>query len=90
MRTLKLKKQFKKDFKKSNRNPRHDIDKLAYVIDLLIEHGELSEEYRPHRLIGNWTPKLECHIQPDFLLIYEVDDFNVTLYRCGSHSELFL
>lgn len=90
MRTLKLKKQFKKDFKKSNRNPRHDIDKLAYVINLLITHGELSEEYRPHRLIGNWTPKSECHIQPDFLLIYEVNDADVTLYRCGSHSKIFL
>jgi mRNA interferase YafQ len=89
MRILKLKKQFKKDFKKSNKNPRHDISQLAYVIDLLAEHGELPTEYRAHQLVGNWTPKLECHIQPNFLLIYEVDDINVILYRCGSHSELF-
>ena len=89
MRILKLKKQFKKDFKRSNRNSRHDISKLAYVVDLLTEEGELPEKYRSHQLVGNWTPKLECHVQSDFLLIYEVDDMNVILYRCGSHAELF-
>ena len=89
MRTLKYTKQFKKDLKKAKRNSKRDIDKLLLVVDLLRENGELPNEYLPHPLIGNWLPHWECHIQPDFLLIYTVDDGMVKLARCGSHSELF-
>ena len=71
------------------KNPRHDTDRLALASDILQVEGELPEEYLPHQLSGKWSPKLECHIQPDFLLIYEVSDSEVVLHRCGSHSELF-
>jgi len=81
--------QFKKDLKKANRNPRQDTEKLFKVIDILADEGVLPEEYLPHPLSGNWFSKWECHIQPDFLLIYEVSKESLRLERCGSHSELF-
>jgi mRNA interferase YafQ len=89
VRSVETTRQFRRDFKKADRNPRHDIDKLELVVDLLQETGALPDEYRPHPLSGNWRPSWECHIQPDFLLIYEVADDTLTLRRCGSHSELF-
>lgn len=56
---------------------------------MLQEDGSLPEQYSPHILSGAWHPRWECHVQPDFLLIYDVDDQFVSLHRCGSHSELF-
>jgi len=89
VRSLKYTKQFKKDLRRAKRDSRKDVDKLQLVVDLLRENGELSSEYFPHPLIGNWLPHWECHIQPDFLLIYTVNDDMLKLARCGSHSELF-
>lgn len=60
------------------------------VIHTLGTGGILPEKYKDHALIGNWIGCRECHIRPDFLLIYKIDDSNtVTLARLGSHSELF-
>ncbi len=81
--------RFKKDLKKANKSPRQDTEKLFKVIDILADEGALLEEYLPHPLSGNWVLKWECHIQPDFLLIYEVTEESLRLERCGSHSELF-
>lgn len=89
MRKIIIKNSYKKDYKKALKNPRQDTNKLNDTIELLAELGILPDEYKPHALIGNWKPSYECHIQPDFLLIYQVDDEILELYRCGSHSELF-
>lgn len=89
MRAVVTRSRFKKDLKKAKKNPRQDIQKLQDVVGLLCLNGELPAEYLPHQLIGNYSPKQECHIQPDFLLIYEVFEDEVVLHRCGSHSELF-
>ncbi len=89
MRILKVTKQFKKDLKKVKRNSKFNIEKLFYIVDILSKNGELPPEYLPHQLIGNWKPHWDCHIQPDFILIYAVDDKVLKLARCGSHSELF-
>jgi len=89
MRELKKTKQFKKDFKKAGRNPRQDTYELNQVIECLLLEGEIDEKYKPHVLIGDWSPLSECHIQRDFLLIYDLTDDDLKLYRCGSHSELF-
>ena len=82
--------QFKKDLKlakKQNKN----LDKLFVVIDLLANGGTLDEEYKDHDLTGNYTGARECHIEPDWLLIYEIrgDVLVLMLYRFGTHSELF-
>ena len=89
MREILITKRFKKDLKKAKNNPRQDTEKLLAVIETLAIHGVLSEEYLPHCLSENWKPKWECHIQPNFLLIYEVTKEVLRLERCGSHSELF-
>lgn len=82
--------QFKKDLKlakKQNKN----LDKLFEVIDILANGGTLDAKYRDHDLTGNYKGTRECHIEPDWLLIYEIcgDVLVLMLYRLGSHSELF-
>ena len=71
MREILITRRFKKDLKKAKKNPRQDTGKLL-AIETLAIHGTLSDDYLPHYLSGNWSPKWECHIQPNFLLIYEV------------------
>jgi addiction module toxin, relE/stbE family len=82
--------QFKKDLKlakKQNKN----LDKLFEVIALLSEGVKLDVKYRDHDLVGNYKGARECHIEPDWLLVYEYrnDVLVLMLYRLGSHSELF-
>ena len=68
-----------------------DIDKLFYVIGVLANGETLDEKYRDHDLSGNFKGCRECHIEPDWLLIYEIDNnvLVLVLNRVGSHSELF-
>ncbi len=86
---IRLTTRYKKDLKKAKKNPRQDTVRLIDAIEILAETQVLPDEYKPHPLIGNFLPKWECHIQPDFLLIYEILDNVLYLHRCGSHSELF-
>ena len=82
--------QFKKDVKLAKKQGK-DIDKLFDVIGMLANGNQLDEKYRDHDLSGNYKGCRECHIEPDWLLIYEIfDDILVLmLNRVGSHSELF-
>ena len=89
MRSLRVTSKFKKDLKKAEKNPRIDTLKLKVAIQLLAQNGELPPDYSSHPLSGNWKPFCDCHIQPDFLLIYEVTETELHLRRCGSHSDLF-
>lgn len=82
--------KFKKDLKKaSKRNLK--IEKLEKVIDILANGEMLSEKYRDHELNGNYSGCRECHIEPDWLLIYEIhnDKLILILTRTGTHSNLF-
>ena len=82
--------KFKKDLKKaSKRNLK--IEKLEKVIDILANGEMLSEKYRDHELSGNYSGCRECHIEPDWLLIYEIhnDKLILILTRTGTHSDLF-
>ena len=81
---------FKRDLKRAKKQ-RRDLDKLASVIDTLATEMQLPESYRDHQLSGNFIGKRECHIDPDWLLIYEIDKDAGILYliRVGSHSDLF-
>ncbi|MBR4861527.1 MAG: type II toxin-antitoxin system YafQ family toxin [Firmicutes bacterium] len=87
---IKFTSQFKKDLKLAKRQNKN-TDKLFYVIEKLAKGEPLEEVYRDYDLIGNYRGCRECHIEPDWLLIYEiVDDVLVLmLYRVGTHSELF-
>ncbi len=53
------------------------------------EARELNAKYKDHRLKGKYVNKRDCHIEPDWLLIYAIEDDELILYRTGSHSDLF-
>jgi len=77
--------QFKKDLKLAKKQGRN-TDKLFSVIEQLANGQPLEEKYRDHALTGNYTGHRECHLQPDWLLIYkqEADRLTLTLTRTGS------
>ncbi len=82
--------QFKKDYKLAMK--RHlDIELLDNVIRKLANDKPLSAQNKDHALTGNWLGYRECHIQPDWLLVYrlEKDLLILTLVRTGTHSDLF-
>lgn len=62
---------------------------LGEVLHTLSQCKTLPEKYKDHALIGDWKGFRECHIKPDFLMIYELLDDIVLIARLGSHSELF-
>jgi len=64
---------------------------LQFVIDELLAERVLDEKYRDHALVGNYAGFRECHIQPDWLLLYAVDhgQLILTALRTGTHSDLF-
>ena len=65
-------------------------EKLNTLLTLLINDQPLPARYRQHRLSGEWKGFSECHIEPDWLLIYDLDDPDVlALHRTGTHSDLF-
>lgn len=82
--------QFKKDLKLAKKQKR-DIDKLFDVISKLAKGEILDEKYRDHGLVGNYLGCRECHVEPNWLLVYEVieDVLVLMCYRVGSHSDLF-
>ena len=87
---VKFTNQFKKDLKlakKQNRN----LDLLFEVINILADGGTLDARYSDHELSGNYRGTRECHIEPDWLLVYEIHNIVLILmlYRLGTHSELF-
>jgi mRNA interferase YafQ len=88
MLQLVRKSRFKKDFKKLF-SAGHDLDKLALIIRTLQAEAPLPERNRDHALTGNYVGHRECHISPDWLLIYKVEGSALILVRMGSHSELF-
>jgi len=80
--------KFKKGLKKVNRQ-RKKTDKLYEVIQLLRMGQKLPIKNEDHKLTGPWQGYRECHLLPDFLLIYRVEGAFLTLAGLGSHSELF-
>ena len=68
-----------------------NITLLDDAVDILASGGTLPERYRDHKLIGNWKGHRECHITPDWLLIYKIEKniLVLTLTRIETHSNLF-
>ena len=93
MRTIEWATAFKKDFKRIKATPRHaqDIARLLEsVLGLLCADEPLPDAYRDHALIGNWGGYRECHLKPDLLLVYSLEEPDILrLARLGSHAELF-
>ena len=89
MMELKTTGQFRKDYKRC-KNRGLNMDLLKEVIDTLLAEKPLDEKYRDHALVGNYAGFRECHIQPDWLLIYRADKDTLilTASRTGTHSDL--
>ena len=90
MLTIKYQSAFKKDYKRIKKRG-YDTRLLEKVIELLAAGRELPVEYKDHQLIGDYDGCRECHIAPDWLLVYEVKERDLILYRMrtGTHSDLF-
>ena len=90
MLTIRYESTFKKDFKRILKRG-YDIRLLEEVINILASGKSLPERYKDHNLIGDYKDCRECHITPDWLLIYKIDNNELILYltRTGTHSDLF-
>jgi mRNA interferase YafQ len=80
--------QFKKDVKRMLKRGK-DLDQLLSVVQELAEGRPLPEQYVDHPLKGQYVEKRDCHLEPDWILIYAIEDEDLVLYRTGSHADLF-
>lgn len=88
MRTIRRTTQFKKDVKRAQKRGK-DFTEFKRVVEFLVEGKPLEEKHRDHALVGNWAGTRDCHIEPDWLILYQIDDQELILVRTGSHSDLF-
>lgn len=90
MRTFSRTSQFKKDVKRAGKRGK-DLAKLKDLMDLLIAEETLPPENRDHPLRGDFAGSRDCHIEPDWILIYTLSekDTHVCFERTGTHSDLF-
>lgn len=90
MLTIKYQAAFKKDYRRLKKRG-YDLSLLETVIGMLADGQKLPPEYKDHSLNGNYKGCRECHIAPDWLLVYEIIDKELLLYitRTGSHSDIF-
>lgn len=80
--------RFKKDFKACVKR-RWNMELLQQVIDTLKIPDALPQKNLDHSLSGNYSGRRECHVAPDWLLIYRQDETELLLYRTGTHADLF-
>ena len=90
MRTVSRTSQFKKDVKRADKRGQ-DLAQLKAVLELLIDGEPLPAEFKDHPLRGNFAGSRDCHIEPDWVLIYTLTekDRHVRFERTGTHSDLF-
>lgn len=88
MRQIKQSSQFRRDLKRAKKRGK-DLSKLAAIVEALATDTPLDAKHGPHPLVGDWRPCWDCHIEPDWLLIYVVTEEFVELVRTGSHADLF-
>lgn len=80
--------RFRKDFKQMKKRGKNQ-EKLFYAVELLSKKGYLPAEFRSHKLSSEWGKAWECHIEPDWLVIYTITDKEILLIRTGTHADLF-
>jgi mRNA interferase YafQ len=87
---IKTTNKFEKDFIRCTKRSL-DMDALGEVVEILERSGKLSRNYKPHLLSGNYNGYWECHIKPDWLLIWRQNNQIkvIELVRTGTHSDLF-
>jgi mRNA interferase YafQ len=79
---------FKKDVKRAQKRGK-DMDKLKAVLLLLLDDKPLEPRHRDHPLKGDWIGYRDLHIEPDWLLLYQINKTQLVLARTGTHSDLF-
>lgn len=80
--------KFKRDFKVCAKRG-YNLKRLQNAIDILRVPDSLPPKNRDHNLTGNYAGYRECHVEPDWLLIYQQTETELLLYRTGTHSDLF-
>ncbi len=80
--------RFEKDIKRAKRRGKK-LEKLKGIIRKLIEGVALEDRYYDHALVGNYKERRECHIEPDWLLIYKLEQDTIIFERTGTHADLF-
>ncbi len=90
MYSLSTTNQFEKDIKLCRKRG-YKMELINFIFLILEETGFLPPKFKPHKLTGNYNGFWECHIKPDWLLIWHQNDTskNITLTRTGTHSDLF-
>ena len=88
MRKLILTTRFRRDLRRAVRRGKNE-DRLREVIERLVAGQPLEPRRRAHQLTGSMAPLWECHIENDWLLVWDEDDTTVTLIRTGTHSDIF-
>ena len=81
-------KQFEKDLKLCLKRGK-DKEKIKAVITKLVNEKKLEARYKDHKFVGNFAGRKECHIEPDWLLIYQIETEKIIFEITGSHSDLF-
>jgi mRNA interferase YafQ len=79
---------FERDLRRVNKQGK-DLDKLEAIVNILQAQEHLPARCRPHPLRGNWTRHWDCHVEPDWILLYKLTDKALILVRTGSHADLF-
>jgi mRNA interferase YafQ len=79
---------FKKDIKTAKKRGL-DTDLLSAVMTLIIEEQPLQDKHNNHKLVGNWKGRWDCHVAPDWLLLYRLEGEDVIFERTGRHTDLF-
>jgi mRNA interferase YafQ len=80
--------RFKKDYKLMKRRGK-DMFKIQQIMKVLADEEPLEPRYRDHNLVGHYIGCRECHVEPDWLLIYSIGDDWIRFERTGTHSDLF-
>ena len=80
--------QFKRDYKLMKRRGK-DMEKLRSVMRKLANEELLEAKHRNHPLVGNYVGRRECHVEPDWLLIYKLEPSVIIFERTGTHADLF-
>jgi mRNA interferase YafQ len=89
MREVNFTTTFRRDYKRLSKSSQADLSLLEEVVARLANDFPLETRHRDHALTGNWAGYRECHVKPDWLLIYKLSPGQLFLARSGSHAELF-
>ncbi len=88
MKKLSQTTQFSKDLKRMRKRGK-DLERIRVVVSTLARGEALDPKHRDHPLTGSWKNARDCHVEPDWVLVYTTDKYSLRLERTGTHSDLF-